>query len=411
MDKIRQEFGSELNETYKGFNHSYWAFSKHPQTQSLMKITDADLEQEALTLCNSGVLRYAGLNHSSEEKEAAVTSDDQQRTMVQGLLEQCMKKDVLLNELYMYLIKQSTDHPDPNSRVNLRHWSLLTLYCSVIPPTDKSVRKYLRLHLQRCSIDCVSEEGKYARFAEKCLMKALNNRRRQWPPSKQEILCTINRRPIYARFHFMDGQFHSLEFDSSATAGDVVELIKQKIGLNEAARGYAIYEMLGTTERCVSVEEVLADVMSRWERYRRATAASQHNHHIFLFKKHLLVESWINLEDPVEKELLYFQVLYTLRADKFPVTQMEAVMLCALRAQIELGNYVGVGMDYGEVVAHTLSPRLLSAVTHDAVAMHHQSLFNMDPQEAKQAFLNLIKSWPLHKSTIFDVTVSNQLIF
>lgn len=81
-------------------------------------------------------------------------------------------------------------------------------------------------------------------------------------------------------------------------------------------------------------------------------------------------------------------------------------MLCALRAQIELGNFTGAHMDYGEVIAHTLSPRLLNNVTHDAVAMHHQGLFNMDPQEAKQAFLNLIKSWPLHRATIFDVTVS-----
>lgn len=49
--------------------------------------------------------------------------------------------------------------------------------------------------------------------------------------------------------------------------------------------GYAIYEMLGTTERCILMEEVLADVMSRWERYRQSTAASLHqHHHIFLFK-------------------------------------------------------------------------------------------------------------------------------
>lgn len=42
-------------------------------------------------------------------------------------------------------------------------------------------------------------------------------------------------------------------------------------------------------------------------------------------QKHLLLESWMDLSDNVEKELLYFQVLYTLRADKFPVKQVEAV--------------------------------------------------------------------------------------
>lgn len=46
--------------------------------------------------------------------EAAATSDDQQLTMVQGIVEQCMKRDILLNETYLQLIKQTTDHPGVN---------------------------------------------------------------------------------------------------------------------------------------------------------------------------------------------------------------------------------------------------------------------------------------------------------
>ena len=37
--------------------------------------------------------------------------DEHQLGLVQGLLEQSMKADVLLNETYMQLIKQTTDHP------------------------------------------------------------------------------------------------------------------------------------------------------------------------------------------------------------------------------------------------------------------------------------------------------------
>lgn len=51
--------------------------------------------------------------------------------------------------------------------MNLRHWALLTLLCSIALPQDKAIRKYLVAHLKLCSADIVSEEGKFARFAEK----------------------------------------------------------------------------------------------------------------------------------------------------------------------------------------------------------------------------------------------------
>lgn len=423
IEKLRAEHGvatiQDHGETYKGFPHAYWAFSRQPLPQSLTKLPDS--EEEIMLKIFQTILNYAGLGQSGETIQRA---EDEHITLIQSIMERSMRKESLLNELYLQLIKQTTDHPDPNSRVNLRHWALLSLACSVILPPLKVLRKYLIAHLKRCASDFVTEEGKYARFAEKCLYRTQGTRRRQWPPSREEIVCTINRRPIYARFHFMDGQYHSVEFHPSSTAREVLEIIKNKIGLNEGAKGYAVYEVLGSSERSLMLDEKIADVMSKWEKYRNAAAQavqqngsntnlstlSRRQHHFFLFKKHLFYDKYMNLDDGVEKELLYHQVLHQMRSDRFPITEMEAVMLTALQSQLELGDFTSnanapneLVHDYRPVAAHCLPQRYIPNLPQSAVAMHHQSLRGMTAAEAKKSFLNLIQSWPMHKATIFDV--------
>lgn len=138
----------------------------------------------------------------------------------------------------------------------------------------------------------------------------------------------------------------------------------------------------------------------------------------------------MNLTDPVEKELLYHQVLHGLRSERFPISEMEAVslnefqfsfglfnyfdylqiMLTALQAQVELGDSCEVNLDTNHTIqtiaSHCLPPRFVPNIPNEGVAMHHQSLRGMPQSEAKQSFLNLIQSWPLHKATIFDVMQS-----
>jgi hypothetical protein len=39
----------------------------------------------------------------------------------------------------------------------------------------------------------------------------------------------------------MDGQYHAVEFFPSATAKDVMELVKNKIGLRQSAMGMSLF--------------------------------------------------------------------------------------------------------------------------------------------------------------------------
>ena len=184
MEKLRAEAMEQ--EVYKGFGHAYWAFTKSDMTQTLSETTETD-ESQACEVFHL-ILTYAGLMQKPEAEngdkhQAAVNGlngggnkeEEDHVFLIQTVLDKAMKKDCLVNELFLQLIKQTTDHPEPNSRVNLRHWSLLALACSVILPVDKMVRKYLLAHLKKCSADFVTEEGKYARFAEKVSQQNVPN--------------------------------------------------------------------------------------------------------------------------------------------------------------------------------------------------------------------------------------------
>jgi hypothetical protein len=89
-------------------------------------------------------------------------------------------------------------------------------------------------------------------------------------------------------------------------------------------------------------------------------------------------------------------------------------MLCALTAQVEWGDWKE-NHDYDRLLTQVLPTRRILQTDSDnksagsvptQVNMHHQSLQGMSATQAKEAFLTLIQSWPLYRSTIYDVTVS-----
>ncbi|KAH7940303.1 hypothetical protein HPB52_023017 [Rhipicephalus sanguineus] len=409
LDKLRQEYSSE---GYKSYQHTYWAFGKTPIGQSFLVMAEPQAETTAVKVYSS-ILIFSGL---LEEEDTEWHGQRDLIQLAQSIIECCMVREVLLNELFMQLIKQTTDHPDPNSRVNVRHWQLLSLLCSVAAPTDRRILGYLHAHLRHCAMDVVTEEGQFAQFALKCLMRTLETRGRRWPPSRDEVSCTTRRHPCRSKVHFLDGQVQNVDFDPCVSAAEMLTMLKTRINLRSTAEGYAIYEVIGPTERAMLPDEKMADAMSKWERWAQSQqgTAKANKQQYFLFKKHLMLDAYIDLSDPVEEELLFHQLVYNIRLDRFPVTEHEAVTLCALKAQLDYGDFREAIVDYRQVLhlafikvmAQCLPMRLLKMISADHVVTQHQALAGMNVQESKRAFLALLQSWPLHRATIFEVTQS-----
>ena len=148
---------------------------------------------------------YAGITSSGGFE----TDDDPMHvSMIQMVISKCLEKEVLCNEFYLQLVKQTTDQPgdqyfisdlcisllnnclfmtnplDPNSRINIQNWRFMALTCGVVVPRSKVIIStfdshirtcyrgtfqqdlvgYLMAHLHRCSLDTMTEEGQWAQY-------------------------------------------------------------------------------------------------------------------------------------------------------------------------------------------------------------------------------------------------------
>lgn len=495
---------SSSDESTKTFPHRYWAYTRQPLKNSLLIIYDHDLEEAAIANFNA-ILTYSGLiiHQSNELNNSASTIDSgsidsgiasQQSLsnvtgkipggspsstssgdiydvcpkkideselirLAQSILDRCLKKDadILKNEFFLQLIKQTTDHPDPNSEINQRHWQLLALACSVTYPSDSRILTYLYAHLKRCSLDQVTDEGQYAQFTLRSLQGTLDTKGRKCAPSETEILSTINCRRVYARVYFLDGQFQAVEFDPCATIAEVVDQIKQKIGLRTECGGYALFQPLDDDcEQVLQPEEKVGDAIASWEIWQKQkqtkvdqqstvqpivgqnsvlklpnkshlatlNSTARKRTHRFIFKKYLFLDSLADNNDPIERELLYYQTISNIKEDKFPVLEQEATILCALKAQIEIGDYTKltnlprehIRMVYKRVIMSLMPPHAFNRLPIPMIAQQHQAFVELNCTDAKKYFFNLIQSFSrasfssgpgyvsLHRAHIYEAT-------
>jgi hypothetical protein len=65
--------------------------------------------------------------------------------------------------------------------------------------------------VNRCALDEHTAEGQWAVFTLRGLLGAVETKGRKWTPSRVEVRATLNRRRVYARIHFLDGQYQAVE--------------------------------------------------------------------------------------------------------------------------------------------------------------------------------------------------------
>ncbi|XP_036363572.1 unconventional myosin-X isoform X4 [Octopus sinensis] len=396
LTKTKMEYLRQYAEAsgHEQFNAGYWAYSKVPPKQAMMIFKEQLLEEMALKLTSS-VLAFAGV-------EDSICDINEMIELIQTFIQRCMECVFLCDELYLQAIKQTTDHPEPNSNVNRRNWQILSILTSTLCPNNIVIQKYLQVHLRKCCMDTSTDEGKFARFAYKSLTRTLEKKVRKLPPSCKEIYCIAQRKPITERIYFLNGEQRMVEFDSAATCGEIIKTVKAKIGMRSDAECFALYEYIGTTERNMSSEERLSDTVSKWERLIKTSASRDPK---LVFKKRLFIDPYTNINDAVECDLVFHQLVEDVFEQRIPISSQDAVRLCALKLQSENEDIKRGETDYSSVMR--ILPRdMRPQVKVEEIQAAYKMLNDVSPQQAIMSFIQLLKVWPLFGSTVFEVSQS-----
>lgn len=398
VDQAKGATDMDLEQLEKIYDSRYWAYSKSRLSQPLTQMTSEDGPETALKAFTTTLI-FAGL---ASEGGFELPDDPGYLGMLQNLIGQCLEKEDVCNEIYLQVIKQTTDQPEVNGHINIQNWRILTLISCIVVPRQRLILNYLQAHLKRCCSEPGSEEGRFAHFVTVCVSRTLENKNRKYPPSKQEILCVGKRAPIHARFFFMDNEFRSLMFDSAATTAEVLTIVKSRIELPPAAQGFSLFEVFGSLERNMLPWEKVGDAMFKWEKYAKSTHSPKELR--LTFKKRLFTGPYSVPKSLVEFDLVTHQGFDDIRNDRFPLTVADANKIVAWAAQSD--GDLESDLVYEKYIEAVIPKHLRSEMPVADIANEHKKLKGSTEKDCRVKFLQFVMSWPLYGSTVFEVLQS-----
>ncbi|XP_041478739.1 unconventional myosin-X-like isoform X4 [Lytechinus variegatus] len=376
--------------------------------------------------------------------------------LIQTILQTAHDLKQLRDEVYCQVVKQTTQVLDPDGHNNLRNWQLIACMAATFLPS-RNILRYVRFHIKR-QMDLYpdTQMAKYGAFALDALKRT---RTREFPPSRQEIIAILGRREMNATVHCHGEGSCQITINSSTTAGQVVHTLIKGMGLEKCHNRFALYERSGQVEKAIDDRTVIADVLTKFERYTARNLSDRGKPWQLFFKLFCFLDTKNVEQDSIEYSFMYEQAVEDVLRNQFPASHDKLVQLAALRMQSLKGDYIdgdwirdlssvypverfknankkedndfagfpslsrsrkegvisgtlrGLGEKTlkrlqkaasDESILDTVYADDISATT-TAVIEKWKTFKHFSPEQAQEAFMNIIRQWPYYGARLFEV--------
>lgn len=246
---------------------------------------------------------------------------------------------ILKDEAYVQVLKQLKDNKKYFSLES--GWKFLAILSSCYVPSTNIynlIMNFLFFEMQNNENINIK---KYAKYIFVRMLKTKDAQRKHIP-SRDEINCIENLKPIRIFIYFFTGAKREISIESYTTVRDVKKMMMKILDFAEHRYiYYSIYEICIkdqiTEERFIEDNEKVCDVLSLSTKDK--LRASKNNEHIeFQLYLKLLIFYPFDQHDYDTIGVLYYQTLYDVQSGKFKLSKEQIISLAALQTLNEFSN-------------------------------------------------------------------------
>lgn len=401
-------------------------FKKSLIKKALLK-QNRDLDAEAVQAFKN-VMSYMGDRKSSKKPI------DHAKKMLQNLM---MAPAGLRDEVYMQICKQTTRNPRVASTI--KGWELMS-YCLATFPPSKHLRNFLMDYIKKTVKEAKDE--KVVELAGVCaarVPKIVKMGQRKQVPSRMELECLKDVKPVPIRVSLVNGTFKSFNVDPYTLVKEVQDQLVEKYSLT-VTKPFGMYEAAeANVERILDPNDRILDVQAAWENQPKETSVVVEDpkkagarkkgetkvvmkkvtaYNAFLYKAKLVLKTSNQelMSDPEAINLIYIQATHDVVTARYPVNEKDITVLAALQLQATFGDFkkdVHVNGWLAPKIEEFMPVLLLERKGKKSdklekeweqkILTKYAKVSGFTSLEAKLNYLDYVQEWTFYGSTFFTV--------